>query len=54
MKRSKSLKKTIIIQDQKKSLSLIKNISSGKVKATLGGCLFFKEEDQLCLKKEKK
>ena len=38
----------------KKVISLIKNIDSLNFKsATLGGCLFFKKGDQLCLIKEK-
>ena len=50
----KRLKKNYYNPRSKKVENLIKNLKNKKFKkSTLGGCLFIKKEDQLCLKLEK-
>jgi len=50
----KRLKKNYYNPRSKKVENLINNLDSRKFKkSTLGGCIFFKKEDQLCLKIEK-
>ena len=51
----KKLKNNYYNLRSKKVVNLISNLQSPEFsKATLGGCLFFKEKDHLCLKREKK
>ncbi len=51
----KKLKKNYYNLRSKKVVNLITSLKSHKFsKATLGGCLFFKEREYLCLKREKK
>ena len=50
----KKLKKNYYNPRSKKVENLIKSMESRKFKkSTLGGCIFVKKEDQLCLKIEK-
>ncbi len=51
----KKLKKNYYDQRSKKVENLIKNLNKKKFKkSTLGGCIFFKKGDNLCLKVEKR
>ena len=50
----KNLKKNYYDLRSKKVQNLINNIDSNNFKkSTLGGCIFFKKGDNLCLKDEK-
>ena len=52
--RKKQLKKNYYDLRSKKVVNLIKNLDKKNFKkSTLGGCIFFKKEDNLCLKDEK-
>ena len=50
----KKIKKNYYHQRAKKVVNLIKNIDKKNFqKASLGGCLFFKKKDLLCIKSDK-
>ena len=55
MKSIKKLKKNYYDLRSKKVVNLIKNLKKKNFKkSTLGGCIFFKKGENLCLKIEKK